>query len=244
VIVRAALLALLATPAASDGFLLVHGAFTGEYYWDPLVAALGAEGHQVVAVSLTGQGARMAENGPAVTVETHVADILAAASDLPDPLILVGHSYGTRPMTGAWDRLRDRVAHVVYIEGPAPATDELTAIAADTRSLRHTMILSPDVASSGLMPPPPQMSDADGPLAPMSLAALYGEVAIAAPLPATPGTYITAVDSDLPQAARLAEHMAAFRGWAHVVLPGGHDVVGGALPELTASLLGIAAATD
>jgi pimeloyl-ACP methyl ester carboxylesterase len=234
---------LLGAPARADDFVLVHGAWVGAWYWDPVVAGLQAAGHRVVAVDLRGQGDRRDEGGPEVSVADHVADIVAAIADndLHD-VILVAHSYGGRPATGAWDLMRDRIAHVVAVESVVPWTDDPVALPADGRSLAFLVTMSPDVADSGMLPPSPTLHETAGhPLSPMSLKALYGEVRLRnGPLPPTPGTFVLGSDSSVTGFVRLAEAVRALRGWDVVTLDAGHDVVGDAPAALTALLLEIA----
>ena len=70
----------------------------------------------------------------------HAQDVIAAIheNDLSD-VILVGHSYGGRPITAVWDQLREEVAHVVYIEAVAPINDGAIAIPQDNQSMRFVM---------------------------------------------------------------------------------------------------------
>lgn len=241
---RALLAALLlaAGPAGADTFVLVHGAWVGEWAWDAVAPLLEAEGHAVAAVSLRGQGRRAAAGGPEVSVEDHVADILAAVEAAAPPVILVAHSYGGRPATGAWDRAGARLAHVVFVEAPAPLRD--TGLPADDRSLAFVVTFYPDATDAGLLPPPPGLREEPGrPLAPMSLRALYGAVPTEPPLPPTPGTFVHAADSSLPVLRDLGERLRDERGWDLREVPGGHDVPREAPDALAAILLGIADGT-
>lgn len=236
-----ALWSLLAASARADTFVLVHGAWTGEYYWDALADDLTAAGHTVIAVSLRGQGARIAEGGPAVSVDDHIADITAAITAAEEPVILVAHSYGGRPATGAWDRARDRIAHLVWVEAVVPLDDSEIAIPGDDQSLAFVVMMYPDIADSGMFPPSPTLTEEPGhPLAPMSLRSLYGPVIVNAPLPPIPGTYIYAEDSSLPALRQYGEHIAARLGWTLASIPGGHDVMRDAEPQLRDALLWVA----
>lgn len=78
-------------------------------------------GHRVFAPTLTGLGERAHLRSPEIGLATHIDDIVgvATAEEL-DRFILVGHSYGGYVITGACDRLRERVGHVVYIDAPNP----------------------------------------------------------------------------------------------------------------------------
>ena len=236
-------LCLLATPAGADSFVLVHGAFGGEWAWDAVAPLLRAQGHEVTAVSLKGQGSRAAENGPEVSVEDHIQDVSAAIEAAPPPVILVAHSYGGRPATGAWDQERDRVAHVVFVEAPAPLTDR--GLPADSRSLAFVVTMYPDAADAGLLSPPPVRAGTyDHPLTPMSLKALYGAVPLSAPLPPTPGTFVYGAGSDLAGFRELGEALRDRKGWDLREVPGGHDVPLEQPEALAEILLEVAERTD
>jgi pimeloyl-ACP methyl ester carboxylesterase len=101
--------------------VLVHGAWVGEWSWSPLLPALEASGRGVYAVSLTGHGTRSHESGPHVTLDHHVADVVATIEthDLSE-ITLVGHSYGGRVITSAYGQLADRIARMVFLDAHAP----------------------------------------------------------------------------------------------------------------------------
>ena len=84
--------------------VLVHGAWAGGWCWKKVLPALRASGHRVHAVTLTGVGERAHLLSPAVTLHTHVQDVLGvmAAEELAD-VVLVGHSYGGMVITGVAD---------------------------------------------------------------------------------------------------------------------------------------------
>lgn len=246
----AAAAALLGLPAQADSFVLVHGAWVGEWAWDEVAPLLEAEGHDVAAVSLKGQGRRAAEGGPEVSVEDHVGDVVAALEVAPsDAVILVAHSYGGRPAAGAWDRARGLVDHVVLVESVAPLGpppfEGAPLLPPDGESLAFVVTMYPEVADSGMMPPPPTAREEEGrPLAPMSLRALYGAVPAAGdPLPATPCTFVAAAESSLPVLRRYGEALRDQRGCALRQVPGGHDVPTDAPEALAALLLAVAADT-
>lgn len=235
-------LALLPAPASADSFVLVHGAFAGEWAWDAVTPLLEAEGHAVDAVSLKGQGARLAENGPDISIPDHVADIVAAIEAAAPPVILVAHSYGGRPATGAWDAAGDRLAHLVWVEAPAPFDDR--GLPADGHALAAVVTLYPDAASTGLMQPPPVRTGTyPQPLTPMSIRTIFGAVPTTPPLPPVPGTYVIGETSSLPGLRAVGEELERTRGWDLVTLPGGHDLLKDDPDGLAALLLRIAADT-
>jgi len=105
----------------SSPIVLVHGAWVGEWCWEPVVGLLEAAGRPVHPVSLTGHGARRSESGPHVTLGHHVADVVAVfvEHDLVDAT-LVGHSYGGRVITKAWPQVATRVGRLIYLDAHAP----------------------------------------------------------------------------------------------------------------------------
>ena len=105
----------------SSPIVLVHGAWVGEWCWEPVVGLLEAAGRPVHAVSLTGHGARRSESGPHVTLDHHVADVVAVFVEHNlDDATLVGHSYGGRVITKAWPQVATRVRRLIYLDAHAP----------------------------------------------------------------------------------------------------------------------------
>lgn len=103
-------------------FVLVPGAWLGGWVWEPTAGRLRERGHDVHPVTLTGLGERAHLAAPDVDLETHVADVvdLVRDGDLHD-VVLLGHSYAGIVVTGAADRIPERLAKVVYLEsGPVP----------------------------------------------------------------------------------------------------------------------------
>lgn len=108
-------------------YVLVAGNWLGGWAWEQVADPLTAAGHTVHPVTLTGLGDRVHLAGPQVTLDTHIDDIVNAIeyADLRD-VVLVGHSYGGFPVTGAADRIPSRIAKVVYVEsGPLPGMSQL-----------------------------------------------------------------------------------------------------------------------
>lgn len=105
--------------------VLVHGAWVGEWSWQPIIEPLRSSGRSVHAVSLTGHGVRRNESGPHVNLSAHVSDVInfVETYDLVD-VTLVGHSYGGRVITQAIASLKDRVAALVYLDAHAPVAPD------------------------------------------------------------------------------------------------------------------------
>jgi len=102
-------------------YVLVPGAWLGGWAWDEVASRLRDRGHEVHALTLSGLGERTGDGAEQVDLERHVADIVDAIEhDDLDEVVLVGHSYGGVPVTGAADRVPERLARVVYVDsGPA-----------------------------------------------------------------------------------------------------------------------------
>lgn len=110
-------------------FVLVHGAWGGAWIWRRVLPLLRAAGHEVHAVTLTGDGERAHLRRPDIDLFTHVADVvgLARAEELQHA-VLVGHSYGGMVVTGAADRLLQAdacaVGALVYVDAMVPLPGE------------------------------------------------------------------------------------------------------------------------
>ena len=80
-------------------------------------------GPRVYPVTLTGLGERVHVASPEVDLDTHITDVvnLIEFEDLHD-VVLVGHSYGGLVVTGAADRIPERISCLVYLD-TAPLPD-------------------------------------------------------------------------------------------------------------------------
>jgi len=108
--------------------VLIHGSMHGGWCWQRVAPLLRAAGHDVYTPTLTGLGERVHLAHPAVDLDTHIRDVLGVLEfeDLHE-VILVGHSYGTMVITGVADRVPERIAHLVYLDGTM-AADGQTAL--------------------------------------------------------------------------------------------------------------------
>jgi len=117
-------------------FVLVHGAWSGAYRWRKVRPLLTRAGHDVFSPSLTGLGDREHLLSREINLSTHIEDVVKVieVEDLRD-VVLVGHSYGGMVVTGAADRVADRIAHLVYVDAFLPADGQsLYAMGGGTRS--------------------------------------------------------------------------------------------------------------
>lgn len=106
-------------------FVLVHGAWHGGWCWRRVVDALHAQGHRAFALTLTGLGERAHLLSPAITLETHIADVasLIEAEELQQAVLAV-HSYAGMIGTAIADRMPQRLTHLVYVDAVVPRPGE------------------------------------------------------------------------------------------------------------------------
>ena len=207
-----------------EAIVLVHGAWVGEWCWAPVLPLLAASGRPVHAVSLTGHGIRRREIGPHITLEDHVADVVAVIEthDLVD-ITLVGHSYGGRVVNLAYQQIPDRVARMVFLDAHAPlAPDTGQTSARLAEALLHDGMLP----FQGYDPDPDEVGGPEGVawfmarVVPQSFATFS---AIGPPLPdALPKTYVAATGYEPTRFAHYAEAAAADPAWDFVALPASH----------------------
>src|SRR3546814_19957868 len=90
----------------------------GGWCWKPIADQLRSAGHDVYTPTQTGLGERKHLMSADISMETFVLDVLNVilSEDLTD-VILVGHSYGGRSISGVVDRAPARIHRLVYIEG-------------------------------------------------------------------------------------------------------------------------------
>lgn len=93
------------------GFALVHGAWHGAWFLEPLADELRRRGHEAVAVQLPG-------DDPGAGFAAYVEAIVAASAGLGDGLAVVGHSLGglTIPLVPA----ERSVSRLAFLCGAVP----------------------------------------------------------------------------------------------------------------------------
>jgi pimeloyl-ACP methyl ester carboxylesterase len=89
--------------------------------WSRLARELRCRGHDVFTPSLTGIGERVHLASAAVTLSTHIADVVNVLEfERLEQVVLVGHSYGGMVVTGVADRVPSRIATLVYLDAFVP----------------------------------------------------------------------------------------------------------------------------
>ncbi len=103
-------------------YVLVHGSAVGGWYWKRVVPLLRSVGHEVYTPTLTGLGERAHLRSSEIGLETHIQDIVGVIEyENLTNVILGGHSQNTFVALGVADRLVERIAHLIYFDGPVPA---------------------------------------------------------------------------------------------------------------------------
>ncbi len=101
--------------------VLAHGAWSSAWAWKKMRPLLRQAGHEFYAPSYTGLGARAHLASPSVDLSTHIQDIVGEIEfeDLKD-VVLIGHSYGGMVATGVADKVRSRIARIIYLDAFVP----------------------------------------------------------------------------------------------------------------------------
>jgi pimeloyl-ACP methyl ester carboxylesterase len=235
-------------------FVLVHGSMHGGWCWRRVTPLLRAGGHEVYTPTLTGLGERIHLAHPTIDLTTHIQDVLGVLEyeDLHH-VVLVGHSYGAMVITGVADRVPERIAHLVYLDGGMPADGQavLDFFSPDARAARHARV---EAQGEGWRLPPPTDLAVWGITAADDAAWVRARVApqpfktFTQPLRLTnpagfsgPKTLIACVAA--PPArwrAEMIERVRAEPGWRYWELATGHDAMITAPRDLADLLLEIA----
>lgn len=239
-------------------FVLVHGAWHGGWCYRETADALRAAGHAVLTPTHTGVGERFHQSAENVTLETNIRDVCGCIEweELRD-VILVGHSYGGMVITGAADRMSDRVRSLVYLDAFVPEHgDSLMALLSKA--------LAPEVAAvffgafrggalkdnCGLMQPIPaemfgiaqaHRARVDRLCRPQALATFEMPLQLTGAADKIGSRLYILADGWDPSPFRyFAAKLEGAPGWRVVKLPSSHDVMVDMPNELAAELLKLA----
>ncbi len=228
-------------------FVLVHGAWHGGWCWKRVAKHLRSQGHEVHTPSLSGLAERSHLMTRLVNLETHILDIvnLFRWEELSE-VVLCGHSYGGMVITGAADRVSDRVRSLVYLDAFLPENGQ--SLLDTTIPDRRSMLI--DRASHDpygrLMTPIPaavfkvnaaDQAWVDSLCVPHPLACFEQKLVLsgtAAKL--AKHTYIEAAGYSPSPFGPLAERLRKDKSWMVTSLPCGHDAMVD-MPKEVAELL-------
>jgi len=122
--------------------ILVPGWWLGAWAWDEVAGLLGADGHEVSALTLPGLDSIDTDRS-SITQSDHVAAVVDAVRTAPAPVVLAVHSGAGFTGYAASDQVPERIAAMVYVdtgagvgapyaestatEKPLPSPEELAA---------------------------------------------------------------------------------------------------------------------
>jgi pimeloyl-ACP methyl ester carboxylesterase len=228
--------------------VLVHGAWGGAWIWRRVLPALRAAGHEVHAVTLTGDGERAHLRHPGIGLRTHIADVvgLVEAEELGD-VALVGHSYAGQVITGAADALGTRVRQLVYVDAMVPLpgegwgsnhAPEVVASRQALAALNDNALPPPDPADFGLAGVEREW------LLRRQVPHPFGPYREAMPFDgdrwrALPRAFIDCTSPAYPTIAGSRQRVREQGDWTVVNLPTGHCPMVSMPAEVTAVLLGL-----
>ena len=104
----------------ADTIVLIHGAWHGGWCWDRVRPALETAGFAVHAPTLPGLATERWV-GATPGLEDHIQAVVDTVEDSSGRVLLVGHSYGGMAVTGAAQRVADRISGLVYLDAAVPA---------------------------------------------------------------------------------------------------------------------------
>jgi pimeloyl-ACP methyl ester carboxylesterase len=236
--------------------VLVHGAWGGAWIWRQVLAPLRAAGHEVHAVTLTGDGERAHLRHAGIDLTTHVADVvgLVEAEELRD-IVLVGHSYGGMVVTGAADRLlqsrSDALRHLVFLDAMVPLpgegwgdahSNEVVASRQAAAQAHDNALPPPDPADFGLQGPLRDWllrRQVNHPFGAYRQPLHYDEHRLAA----VPRTFIDCTAPAYPTIDAMRRRVRTLPGFQVIEMKTGHCPMVSAPAELVGHLLRVAAST-
>lgn len=228
-------------------FVLLHGAFHGGWCWAHVAARLIAAGHRVTTPTQTGLGERRHLISDAITVDTFIADLVnhLEAEEIENA-VLVGHSFGGIAISGAADRVPERIGQLIYLDSRLVQDGQcqFDTQPAEVVAARHAAAEAFDGGHS--CPPPPAASfgipdgaDADWVnrrLTPQPMGAFTSVVRLNGPLGNhLPATYIGCTAPYYGTQARFHALARSQPGWRWAELATGHDAMVTA-PDAVAAL--------
>ena len=208
-------------------FVLIHGAWTGGWFWWRVANVLRDAGHRVVRPTLTGLGERAHLATKDVDLNLHIADVVNSLRyEDVNRVVLAGHGYGGTVLTGAADREPARIHHLVYVDAFTPENGQSTLGVAGPQLAARMQTAAKEKGEGWLVPMPFDLSEfgitaevdtrwITHRLTPMPLKALEQQLKLTGGIPARlPRTCIHATRSNVPPFGEVAARARA-SGWRY-----------------------------
>jgi pimeloyl-ACP methyl ester carboxylesterase len=219
-------------------FVIVHGGWSGGWYFQDTARLMRGAGHEVYTPTLTGIGERVHLGRPDTDLDTHIQDIVNVLEyeDLRD-VALVGFSYGGMVVTAVADRVPERIAQIIYLDAMVPEDGQSAA------DVMHVPVPSLEevaqAAGDGWQVPhvPPQPRKTAQPIRTFIQPVVLKNPAAAG----LPRSYVLFTRNSFPFAPALAEiaARAEARGWRYRELAADHTAPETHAQELADLLLAL-----
>lgn len=216
-------------------FVLIHGAWHGGWCWRDVARLLREAGHEVFTPTLTGLGERAHLLSAGVGLSTFIDDVCALieTEELHD-VVLVGHSFGGPVISGAADRVGERLRRLVYLDALV-VQDGQSALDILPPEVRRERSRTIDAEGLRMAVPPPEkfgVTDATQAdwlrrrLTPHPLKAYAEPLRLRHPLGnGLPKTYVAVTDPWYAPAATVREWVRAQPDWDWREIAAGHDAM-------------------
>ncbi len=215
-------------------YVLVHGLGLGGWCWRRVADRLREAGHSVFTPSLTGLAERRHLASPEVDLQTHIEDVarLIEWEDLHD-VFLVGHSYGGAVVTGAADRVPERIGRLIYLDAFILRNGESVLSLQPPGRVAYYEKLVAEEGAGWLLPPnsaafygltdPEDQEWVDARSRPHPFATIRQPIQLRTTAkPTFPRSYIWASDFAQGPFARFAERVRDDPSWDYREISGGH----------------------
>lgn len=232
-------------------FVLVHGAWHGGWCWRRVAERLRADGHQVFTPTQTGLGERKHLLSDDITPDTFTNDILnVVETEELDDVILVGHSFAGRSISGVADRIPQRLRRLVYLDAGLPESGKssfdlmapevvVSRLEAARRFSGGLSIPPPPAAAFGVTNPA-DVAWVERLLTPHPTATYTLPIVFDHPLGnGVPAAYIRCTDPGYSNTIKSAEYARLRSDWQYLEIRTGHDAMISAPAELTDMLLAL-----
>jgi pimeloyl-ACP methyl ester carboxylesterase len=95
-------------------FVLIHGAFSGGWSWDPVRGPVEQAGHKVITPDLPSQGNDQTPLSE-ITLDSYCDRVIEVLDRHSEPVVLAGHSLGGISVSQAAERRPDSIKALVYV---------------------------------------------------------------------------------------------------------------------------------
>ena len=232
-------------------FVLIHGAWHGGWCWREVAARLRAAGHDVFMPTMTGLGERAHLLDERTGLSTFIADACAVieCEELSN-VVLVGHSFGGLVISGVADRMKERIARLIYLDALVVDNGQSgMSILPEAVQRERSRTIDPQGLRMAIPAPdkfgvvdPRQVAWLQRRLTPHPLRAYTEALTLRHP-PGNglPKTYVAVTDPWYPPLAAIRDRIRGQPDWDWREIAAGHDAMLTSPEALSSLLLEIAA---